>query len=54
MNRALDTVKTEWEMQWVESADHSFHVPKTSGRTDAQVMSDMADKTSEWVNRLRG
>lgn len=52
MNKALETVKTEWEMQWVESADHSFHVPKASGRTDAQVMSEMADKTSDWVKNL--
>ncbi|MGH8122943.1 MAG: alpha/beta family hydrolase [Rudaea sp.] len=24
-------------------ADHSFHVPKRSGRTDAQVIVDLAD-----------
>lgn len=53
MNDALETVKTEWDMQWVEGADHSFHVPKSSGRTDAQVMGDMADKTSDWVKNLR-
>jgi predicted alpha/beta-hydrolase family hydrolase len=53
MMNALETVKAEWDMQWVDQADHSFHVPKSSGRTDAQVMSEMAEKTREWVNNLR-
>ena len=53
MMNALETVKAEWDMQWVDQADHSFHVPKSSGRTDAQVMSEMAGKTREWVNNLR-
>ncbi len=52
MNKALETINTKWDMQWVEGADHSFHVPKSSGRTDAQVMSDMADQTSDWVKNL--
>jgi uncharacterized protein len=31
-------------------ADHSFHVPKRSGRTDAQVMSDMLDAFAVWID----
>ena len=54
MMNALETVKADWDMQWVDQADHSFHVPKSSGRTDAQVMSEMAEKTTEWVKNLRG
>jgi predicted alpha/beta-hydrolase family hydrolase len=53
MMKALETVKAEWDMQWVDQADHSFHVPKSSGRTDAQVMSEIAEKTREWVSNLR-
>jgi predicted alpha/beta-hydrolase family hydrolase len=30
-------------------ADHSFHVPKRSGRTDAQVISDLSDALREWL-----
>jgi hypothetical protein len=30
-------------------ADHSFHVPKRSGRTDAQVIADLADTLSHWM-----
>ncbi len=42
MDDALRTVKAPWDMRWVEGADHSFHVLKSSGTTDAQVMADMA------------
>jgi hypothetical protein len=35
-----------------EHADHSFHVPARSGRTDAQVMSDMLDNFAAWVKQL--
>jgi predicted alpha/beta-hydrolase family hydrolase len=30
-------------------ADHSFHVPKRSGRTDAQVIGDLADTLAHWL-----
>ena len=33
-----------------EHADHSFHVPAKSGRTDAEVMSEMLDAFAEWVD----
>lgn len=35
-----------------EAADHSFHVPKSSGTTDAQVMKELAGSTAEWARRL--
>ena len=30
-------------------ADHSFHVPKRSGRTDAQVIAGLADTLANWI-----
>jgi predicted alpha/beta-hydrolase family hydrolase len=33
----------------VESADHSFHVPKRSGRTDAQVLDELLDTMARWI-----
>lgn len=33
----------------VEGADHGFHVPKKSGRTDAQVIEDLAGKVASWA-----
>ncbi len=52
MEAALKTVKTRWDMHWVEGADHSFHVLKSSGTTDAQVMTDIADSSRRWVASL--
>lgn len=51
MKAALKKVKTRWEMHWVEAADHSFHVPRTSGRTDADVLREIADTTREWLEK---
>lgn len=33
-----------------EEADHSFHVPRRSGRTDAQVLGEALDTLSAWVD----
>jgi predicted alpha/beta-hydrolase family hydrolase len=52
MENALESVKTDWTMQWVEGADHSFHVLKSSGRNDQQVQDEMADASAEWISRL--
>ncbi|HEX5726290.1 MAG TPA: alpha/beta family hydrolase [Longimicrobiaceae bacterium] len=52
MERALQTVRTEWRMHWLEGADHSFHVLKSSGRTDAEVLAEVGEATREWVAGL--
>ena len=33
-----------------QDADHSFHVPARSGRTDAQVRGEMCDAIAAWVD----
>jgi predicted alpha/beta-hydrolase family hydrolase len=52
METAVKSVKTDWEMHWVEGADHSFHVLKSSGRTDAQVLDEIGDVSGAWAGRL--
>lgn len=52
MERALTTVATPWEMHWIEGADHSFHVLKSSGTTDAAVMAGIGTTSRQWVDRL--
>jgi predicted alpha/beta-hydrolase family hydrolase len=37
-----------------EHADHFFHVPARSGRTDAQVRSDVLDALAAWVDGVVG
>ena len=36
----------------VEGADHAFSVLKRSGRTDAQVLDELADTTTDWLRRV--
>ena len=49
---ALTTVTAPWEMHWVEGADHSFHVLKSSGRNDAAVLDEIGDASARWLARL--
>lgn len=53
MTRALEPVAAPWQMHWIDGADHSFHVLKSSGRTDAQVMTEIAEVASRWVDSVR-
>ena len=36
----------------VEGADHGFHVPKRSGRTDAMVMEELTGVIARWIEEL--
>jgi hypothetical protein len=36
----------------IETADHSFHVLKSAGKTDAEVMREMARTVSEWTQKI--
>jgi predicted alpha/beta-hydrolase family hydrolase len=36
----------------IAHADHAFHVPARSGRTDAEVMSDLMDAFAGWIDRI--
>jgi predicted alpha/beta-hydrolase family hydrolase len=49
MEQALQTVTAPWEMEWIEGADHSFHVLKSSGTTDAAVMERIAGRSERWL-----
>jgi predicted alpha/beta-hydrolase family hydrolase len=49
MERALTTVTAPWDMRWIEGADHSFHVLKSSGTNDAAVMDSIAAQSAEWL-----
>jgi predicted alpha/beta-hydrolase family hydrolase len=52
MERALQNVSAPWDMHWLAGADHSFHVLKSSGRTDTDVMNEVADATIAWLSPL--
>jgi len=37
-----------------DGADHSFHVAAKTGRTDAEVMSELLDATATWIDGIIG
>ena len=37
---------------WLEGADHSFHVLKSSGRTDEDVMAEVGNTARDWRAQL--
>lgn len=55
MDAVLERVRPTFRMHWVEGADHSFHVLKSSGRTDGEVMREIGATVADWLadNPLR-
>jgi predicted alpha/beta-hydrolase family hydrolase len=49
MTQTLATLGTNWHMHWLDGADHSFHVLKRSGRTDAEVMDEVSGTVTQWM-----
>ena len=45
----IKKLKDKAELHVIEGADHSFHVLKSSGRTDEQIIEEMAKATSDWI-----
>src|SRR6201999_2701307 len=40
-------------LQIIEGADHSFHVLKSSGKSDAEILRGLAHTTTEWAKSLK-
>ncbi|HEX4468118.1 MAG TPA: alpha/beta family hydrolase [Gemmatimonadaceae bacterium] len=49
MEAVLPRLEPTFRMHWLEGADHSFHVLKSSGRTDADVLAEFGGATLEWI-----
>lgn len=52
MEAVLERVGGNWTMHWLDGADHSLHVLKSSGRTDADVLAEIGDASGAWVKQL--
>lgn len=50
----LGGVKPPPTLHVVDDADHGFHVPKRSGRTDDDVLDELCDVLAEWAGRVAG
>jgi predicted alpha/beta-hydrolase family hydrolase len=52
MEGVLSAVGPNWQMHWVDGADHSFHVLKSSGRRDDDVMQEIGTTCAGWAGSL--
>ena len=52
MERVLGGVHTPWRMHWLDGADHSFHVLKSSGRSDDDVLAEVEEIGEAWISAL--
>ena len=37
----------------IQDADHSFHVPKSAGKTDAEVLREIVETVSSWAEEIQ-
>jgi predicted alpha/beta-hydrolase family hydrolase len=49
MESVLERAGANWTMHWLEGADHGFHVLKSSGRTDAEVLAEVGSVSGAWL-----
>jgi predicted alpha/beta-hydrolase family hydrolase len=52
MKKALEKVTAPWTMHWIEGADHSFNVLKSSGRTNADVDAEVEEAARAWLGTV--
>ena len=36
----------------IEDADHSFHVPKRTGKTDSEILRELVETVSSWTQKI--
>jgi predicted alpha/beta-hydrolase family hydrolase len=48
----VDALGARATLRLFDDADHSFHVPRRSGRTDAQVLDEALDALAAWVDHV--
>jgi predicted alpha/beta-hydrolase family hydrolase len=54
MDAVLERVGGNWTMHWLEGADHGFHVLKSSGSTDADILAKVGDTAERWASSVVG
>jgi predicted alpha/beta-hydrolase family hydrolase len=53
MNDVVSRLGSGWRMHWLEGADHGFHVLKRSGRSDADILDEVANDAAAWAAGLK-
>lgn len=49
----IENLGSKATLHLVDSADHSFHVPKRSGKTDTQVLEELTRGLAAWTLRAK-
>jgi predicted alpha/beta-hydrolase family hydrolase len=49
MDAVVARLPRSFTLHWLDGADHSFRVPKSSGRSDADVLAEVARATGAWL-----
>jgi uncharacterized protein len=52
LNPLITELGPKATLVWAPQADHSFHVPKRSGRTDEQIMASLLDAFAAWADQI--
>ncbi|NUZ06547.1 alpha/beta family hydrolase [Piscinibacter koreensis] len=52
--RVIVALGSRATVAWFDDADHSFHVPAKSGRTDADVRAALLDTLAGWIGDVTG
>jgi predicted alpha/beta-hydrolase family hydrolase len=52
MEAAIGRLSDRWTQHWLEGADHGFHVLKSSGRSEAEVLNEVGSASAAWVASL--
>ncbi|HYD76629.1 alpha/beta family hydrolase [Ramlibacter sp.] len=52
VRQTVERLRPRATLHVVEEADHSFHVPARSGRSDAEVIEDLAEVAAGWMRSL--
>ena len=50
--QAVERLGSRARLQTIEGADHAFHVLARSGRTDADVLREIADVLAAWIDAV--
>jgi hypothetical protein len=52
MENALGTVRTRWDMRWLEGADHAFRALKSSGKTESGIYEEIGEASARWLETI--
>jgi len=52
MEALVERLTRRWTMHWLDGADHGFHVLKSSGRSDGEVLNEIAETSIAWASDL--